>query len=163
MPNIDDWIRTFSSTKRKIRVRAANVLLDRAAFVPLDVLIAILKEFSSEGLGARTEKALSQCRDPERVSSVIELLETKDSFVRQVACAVLGQFGDRRATPHLLRMLDDPEMMVRRAAGFALAVLKDPSCVSELREQYDRHQNDNTNVLMAIQCALKSLGENVDA
>ena len=52
MPNIDDWIRKLASTKRTIRVRAANVLLDRAAFVPLDVLIAILKEFSSEGLGA---------------------------------------------------------------------------------------------------------------
>lgn len=163
MANIEDWIQKLAGTKRKIRIRAANVLLDRASFVPLDVLIEILKEFSSEGLGARAEKALLQCRDPELIPSSISLLESKDSFVRQVACAVLGQNGDRRATPHLLRMLDDPDMMVRRAAGFGLALLKDPSCVGELKEVYERHQNDDTNVLIALQCALKNLGEPTDA
>ncbi len=163
MPHVEDWIQKLGSTKRKIRIRAANVLLDRAPFVPLDVLIEILKEFSSDGLGARAEKALLECRDPQLVPRSISLLESKDPFVRQVACAVLGRSGNRQATQYLLRMLDDPEMMVRRAAGFGLAFLKDPSCICELREQYERHQNDDTNVLMGIQCALKSLGENIDA
>lgn len=162
MANVEDWIRVYASTKRKIKIRAANVLLDRAAFVPLDVLIEILETFSSEGLGARAEKALLGCRDAEIIPKSISLLESKDPFVRQVACTVLGHSGDRTATPHLLRILDDPDTMVRRSAGFALSFLKDPSSLTELKLQFDRHQNDDSNLVMAIQCALRNLGANVD-
>ena len=127
--------------------------------VPLDLLIEIFDTLSWEGLGAKAEKALLERRDVEVVSKMIARLGSTDHFVREAACTVLGHFGDKTATPYLLRMIDDPNMMVRRAAGFGLAFLKDPASLPELKEHYERHRNDDANVVMALQCALQSLGE----
>jgi HEAT repeat protein len=159
MPTVQDWLRFYWSENTAIRVRAANVLLERAVDVSLDVLIEIFESLSCKGLGARAERALLQRRDKELVPKLIVMLQSKDHFVREVACNVLGQFGDKAATPHLLRMIDDPYVMVRRAAGFGLAFMKDPSSLAELKKQYERHRNDDSNVVMALQCALQSLGE----
>jgi HEAT repeat protein len=56
-------------------------------------------------------------------------LRSPDSFIREMACEVLGSLGDRAATKHLIEMLNDPYLMVRRAAAFALGSLKDPLLV----------------------------------
>jgi HEAT repeat protein len=119
----------------------------------------MLKTLSWEGLGAKAEKALLKRREKEIVPKMMNLLESQDHFVREVACNVLGQFGDKAATSKLVCMIDDPHMMVRRAAGFALAFMKDQTSLPALREQYERHRNDDSNVVMALQCALQSLGE----
>ena len=93
---------------------------------------------------------------------MIVLLDSKDDFVREVACNVLGRSGGKLAAPHLLRMLDDPRMMVRRAAGFGLAFLKDLTSLPALRQRMERHKHDDTNVVAALQCALSSLEGNAD-
>ncbi len=156
MPVIQTWLKYYLSDNPEIKLRSAQALLDRPD-TPLDVLISILETLSWEGLGAKAEKALLKRREQEIVPKMMALLESKDRFVREVACNVLGKFGDKAATSSLLRMIDDPEMMVRRAAGFALAFLKDQSALPTLKEQYERHQNDDSNVVMALQCALQSL------
>ena len=159
MPTIQDWLRLYSSENPEIKHRAANVLLDRFVEVPFDVLIDILETLSWHGLGAKAQETLLQRRDKEVVPKMIALLDSRDNFVREVACSVLGHFGDKAGTPHLLRMIDDSDMMVRRAAGFGLAFLKDPASRDQLEVQLERHRNDDSNVVMALQCALQSLGE----
>lgn len=149
----------YSSTNKNIRVRAAKAILGRAEEVPLDLLIDILEELSHEGLGANVQSALILRKDSELVSKMIELLKSNDNFVREVACSVLGHSGKKQATPYLLQMVDDPHLMVRRAAGFGLAFLKDNSALEEVKKLYQRHQGDNINVVMALQCALDSLSK----
>jgi HEAT repeat protein len=119
----------------------------------------MLETLSRDGLGAEIERVLLSRRDADLAARMIPLLESKDHFVREVACNVLGHSGNRTATPHLLRMIDDSHVMVRRAAGFGLAALKDPQSLAELKRQYARHHQDDRNVIVALQRALNSLGE----
>jgi HEAT repeat protein len=149
----------YSSANPEIKIRAARVLVQRGSEIPLRLLVEILETLSREGLGADTERALLKRQDTELVVVMIRLLDSKDHFVREVACKVLGHSGNRAATPHLLRMIDDPHIMVRRAAGFGLAFLEDPQSLVELKRQYARRQQDDPNVVMALRCALESLGE----
>jgi HEAT repeat protein len=158
MPNIQEWVGMYSSQNREVKLRAAQGLLQRAEESPLEILVEILETLSWEGLGANAERALLKRREPEVAPKMIALLASKDHFVREVACNVLGHFGDRTATPHLLRMIDDPHMVVRRAAGFGLAFLNDPSSLTELKKKYECHRDDDSNVVMALQCALQTLG-----
>jgi HEAT repeat protein len=160
MPSIQEWLKLYDSRNRKIKIRAARGLLGHAEEVPLPILIEILENLSWEGLGTSVEKALLKRKDPEVVPMMIGLLASKDSFVREVACKVLGYSADKRATPHLLRRINDSNMLVRRAAAFALGALKDPSCVRKLKRQYLFHRIfDDWNVIFALRSALKSLGQ----
>lgn len=159
MPEIEDWIRMYSSKNRRIRLRAAEGLLRRADEVSLDLLIDILLSHFNEGLGVHIEKALLKCRDAQLVPSMIALLRSQHRDIRAVACDVLGHAGDKTATQHLLQMLDDSDMWVRREAGFALAFLKDRSCLQQLQQKYEDHRKDDTNVVMALQCALDNIGK----
>lgn len=162
MPTVDDWLRLYASNDHIIRLRAAKGLLNRYDEAPLSVLIDILIHLSHEGLGQKVVKSLSERADEELALEMIALLRSDDPWLREASCQVLGQTGNKLATHHLLEMLDDPHVMVRRAAGFGLASLKDQSSIDEVRAQYDRHKEDDINVVWAIQCALKSLGDDAD-
>jgi HEAT repeat protein len=126
------------------------------------ILLDILDNLSHHGLGASTEKALLKRQDPELLNAMIARLASSNPFIREVACHVLGQSSHSSATPHLLRMIDDPHMMVRRAAGFALSQLKDSSAIPELKRQLAARRNDDTNVVWALQTALETLGVRTD-
>jgi HEAT repeat protein len=157
MDTLEHWLKLYRSRNLAIKLRAAYGLLNRGGEAPLPILLNILDTLSDEGLGAETEKALKQRRDPELVPEMISRLKSPDEFIREVACVVLGRAGDRRATTHLLGMLDDPHVWVRRQAAFALALLSDPASVSELKRQYMLRQNDDVNVRFGIETALCSL------
>ncbi len=104
--------------------------------VPLEVMLEVLDEFHDRGLGAKTERALLGFDHPRLVPAMIVRLSAHSAFVRRLACTVLGRYGNSCATRHLLDALEDPVAMVRRAAGFALAALKDPGSEVALRERY---------------------------
>src|SRR3954451_381071 len=55
-----------------------------------------------------------------------------DSLVRRTTGLAAGPIGDVRATPLLLRLLDQPDSTVRVAAAFGLGVLRDSSAVEPL-------------------------------
>jgi HEAT repeat protein len=124
---------------------------------PLPVLLEILDELHDQGLGAATERVLRSRRDPELLPEMIRRLRSPSPFVRVVACGVLGGFGDRSATPHLLAALDDPALMVRRAAGFGLACLRDPASGPAMLRHYEERAEE-INVRMALESALQALG-----
>jgi HEAT repeat protein len=48
--------------------------------------------------------------------------------------------------------------MVRRAAGLALADIRDPSSIPRLLQRYRTSANDNINVRAAMECALDEMG-----
>ena len=157
MPDIKQWINLYQSNNHDIKVRAARSLIQHED-VPLWVLLDILDNLSHEGLGAPTEYALCSRSDTELFPEMIVRLNSTENFIREVACKVLGKIGDPKATPHLLRMIDDSHIRVRRAAGFALANLKDQSAITELKRKLAARQHDDPNVIRALQFALQSLG-----
>jgi HEAT repeat protein len=48
--------------------------------------------------------------------------------------------------------------MVRRAAGFALAEVKDPASIPRLLQRYNSSAKDDINVRWAMECALDAMG-----
>jgi HEAT repeat protein len=158
MQNLVHWLKLYRSRNPVVKIRAARGLLKRSDEVPLAILLNILDTLADDGLGAETEKALRRRRDPELVPEMIARLKSPNVFTREVACEILGEAGDARATPYLLRTLDDPDMLVRRAAAFALASLKDPASVPELKRVYAMRRDDDINVIFALETALSELG-----
>ena len=154
----DPAIELFRSPDRAIRVRAAKVLLDRGPDVPLDIVLEILDDLHNHGLGAGAERTLLRREDPELVNAMVSRLRSPAPFVREVACKVLGNKGGYQVTGLLLAALADQSMMVRRAAGFALANVSDPSSIPQLIEHYGASANDDINVRAALECALDQLG-----
>ena len=59
-------------------------------------------------------------------------LLASDSVVRRVTAVAAGRIGDLRATPLLLRTLDEPDSTVRVAAAFALGLLRDSAAAQPL-------------------------------
>lgn len=49
--------------------------------------------------------------------------------------------------------------MVRRAAAFGLAFLKDRSALEEVKKLHNRHSDDDMNVVRAVESAIESLSE----
>jgi HEAT repeat protein len=132
--------------------------LERGDEVPLQILLDIFDNLSLKGLGLREiEKTLKKRKDPQLVYEMIDRLKSEEPYIRESACGILGELQDNVATVHLLKMIDDPHMLVRRAAGFALAHLKDPSSIDEIKRQYQRHANDDRNVRAALECALDEM------
>jgi len=162
MPDLTKWQQLFRSDSPEIRVRAANALLKRND-TPLEILLEILDDYSHNGLGAEAERVLIKRNAPDCFASMVKRLSASDTFVREVACNVLGKSANWNATQHLLAMLDDPHIMVRRAAGFALAFLGDPDALDTLKRQLDARQNDDSNVRMAIETAIRSLSPDNEA
>jgi cyclophilin family peptidyl-prolyl cis-trans isomerase/HEAT repeat protein len=55
-----------------------------------------------------------------------------DSVVRRVTAIAAGRIGDLRATPLLLRTLDQPDTTVRVAVAFALGLVRDSAAIQPL-------------------------------
>lgn len=159
MHHLGHWLKLYESDNPAVKVRAARGMLRDGLEIPLPVLLSIFDTLSNEGLGAAVEKVLRRRSDSELVPEMIARLKSPDDFIREAACAVLGEAGDRSAASHLTGMLDDTHMMVRRAAALALAALKDPASIPELKRQRVLRRGDDINVRFAIECALKELGE----
>lgn len=159
MPTLEEWLRKYESENRLIRIRSAVVLLDQPDRVPLNVLIDILVSLSYEGLGAKATRVLCQRKDEGLVPEMIKLLGSEDPWLREAACKILGNTGNKKGTEYLLRMFNDPHVMVRRAAGFALASLKDRSCLEQVRKLRELHDKDDINVRIALDCVLQKLGD----
>ena len=62
-------------------------------------------------------------------------LLASDSVVQRVSAMAAGRIGDFRATPLLLRTLEQPDSTVRVAAAFALGLLRDSAAVQPLIER----------------------------
>lgn len=158
MDNVDKWLRFYESSRQDIKKRALRSLLNlndpRLAAILLDALV----NFADQGFGAAIIRAITRRKGSQFVQPLVELLTHPKPCIRQLASEALGKLGDKRATIPLAQRLDDASVMVRREAAFALANIRDSRGVEFLLKRRREFPDDNSNVLMGIDCALKELG-----
>lgn len=123
MDRVGQWIRLYNSPNPEVKRRAVQSLL---RFQDPRIFPLLLDAFKSVGPGSDISKYLQQWGDETIVEPMIEFAEDSDPGLRELACDVLGRLEDRRATPVLIRRLDDPYSMVGERAAWALAWLRDP-------------------------------------
>lgn len=92
----------------------------------------------------------------EQVTTIYRQAKTDDPRIRRYLSMVLGNLGDRRATPVLVEALSDPDVETRIYAALALGRLKDPQAVPRLLEVFRSDEND---VRKAAAYALGELGD----
>lgn len=90
------------------------------------------------------------------VSKVYADAKTDDPRIRQYLSMVLGNLGDRRATPLLIDALGDPAPETRIYAALALGRLDDPAAVPPLLKVF---QSDERDVRKAAAYALGEIGD----
>lgn len=93
----------------------------------------VLSDLLDPEKSAHAAGMLSRLKDPSTVPNIIEALKSKNKDVRWFAAGTLGDIGDKRAAPHLEKMLlNDPEEGPRWAAAAALVEIPDKSSVPAL-------------------------------
>jgi hypothetical protein len=92
----------------------------------------------------------------EDVARVYRDAKNDDPRIRQYLSMVLGNLGDRRATPLLIEALHDPGVDTRIYAALALGRLRDPAATPALVEQLRGSDND---VRKAAAYALGEMGD----
>jgi HEAT repeat protein len=91
-----------------------------------------------------------------QVTSIYRDAKTDDPRIRRYLSMVLGNLGDRRATPVLLEATADADVETRIYAALALGRLKDPGAVPRLLEVFRTDEND---VRKAAAYALGEIGD----
>lgn len=76
--------------------------------------------------------ALAAMNDPASVAGLLDLATEGPRAVRRAAIEVLGNFGDSRVLPLLLRTLEHTDDGLRGAAAWALGKLRDPRALPAL-------------------------------
>lgn len=157
-PSIDAWLTHYRSANQFVRRRAIEAMLRRPSEVPASTWLEILERLFNQRLGGPVMRVLRTRFEPEIYEAMLRLLGSPEPFLREAACDYLGTLGDRRATISVLPLLDDPDLMTRRKAAFALAFIQDPIAKPELLRQYAARANDDINVRVGLSAALEALG-----
>jgi beta-lactamase regulating signal transducer with metallopeptidase domain len=98
--------------------------VDQIAIRRLQSAAAHVKTWEGDLVRERAEWALSQVRDGDLISPLVQALEDEDWRVQAYAAWALGVAGDRRAVAPLERLLDHPVWRVRAMALSALLELE---------------------------------------
>ena len=91
-----------------------------------------------------------------QVSTIYRASKNDDPRIRRYLSMVLGNLGDRRATPLLLEALGDADVETRIYAALALGRLRDPAAVEPLVKVFASDEND---VRKASAYALGEIGD----
>jgi HEAT repeat protein len=92
----------------------------------------------------------------EKVSAVYRASKDDDPRIRRYLSMVLGNLGDRRATPLLIEALGEKDVETRLYAALALGRLRDPAAVPSLLTVF---ANDERDVRKAAAYALGEIGD----
>jgi HEAT repeat protein len=89
--------------------------------------------------------SLGHSTNPDAISAMIELLESRDAADREAAAGLLSEGSDYRAVEPLLKVAQNPreEEAIRRAAIIGLGHLRDPRATGPLIEILDNPQSDD--------------------
>ena len=90
------------------------------------------------------------------IARVYEDAKTDDPRIRQYLSMVLGNLGDRRATPLLADALKDPSPDTRIYAALGLGRLRDPAAVPALMNAFSTDERD---IRKAAAYALGEIGD----
>jgi HEAT repeat protein len=124
--------RTFAACERDVRsdkadVRASAVTdlvkhaRDAATRPQAIELIASASKDASPKVRAAAAVALADAEATERSDALVAAIDDDDDEVRQLAITALGEIGDERAVPRLLRAAEDERASMRYQATIALA------------------------------------------
>jgi HEAT repeat protein len=161
MPNIENWLKLYSSKNLEIKRRAGKELVKRED-TPVKILLDIFKNLYTEGLGFPVIKRLSQIKTNFVFKQVIKFTNLENPWKRVGACEILGELGNLKATKELKRLvINDEHKMVRRAALFALGNLKPPSLKNEIYKITKEALKDDINVKMAAEFLIAAFNINV--
>lgn len=86
-----------------------------------------------ESLRKVTAKAILHIDAQQGLPLVLPLLEDKNSDIRIHICGLLSQFGDERAIPYRIEMLNDEDPNVRYTTTFALGKIGSKEVISILQ------------------------------
>jgi beta-lactamase regulating signal transducer with metallopeptidase domain len=86
-----------------------------------------------------------------------QALNVDDAYIREHAATALGERGEKRAVPYLIKMLDDPSASVREHAATALGNLGDSRALEALAKTM--HEDKDTRVREHAASALGNLGD----
>jgi HEAT repeat protein len=75
---------------------------------------------------------MDEARREQAIIACIEMLSESSVHMRRTAAWELGSLGDRRATPHLIASLQDPDWECRHYTVMALGRLADPETIPVL-------------------------------
>ncbi len=119
-------VRLLARGEPAVRHLAAVALGQLGDPASMPALIAALEGPDEEGVRWRAAEALVQLGSV-ALDGLMTLAAHTDPDVRWKACVALGEIGDRRAAPALIRRLADPDRFVRGRAVSALARLGSPA------------------------------------
>ena len=97
----------------------------------LGPLAAVTLALAAGGAARASDPARGSAADP-FTEATATLAEAQSYKVRAQAALVLGRRGEARATPYLMRALDDPSAPVRAVAARALGMIGDPTARKRL-------------------------------
>ncbi|MFC2149819.1 HEAT repeat domain-containing protein [Candidatus Auribacterota bacterium] len=125
----EEKITHFGPGVVKTEVRGPETKLSKAEINKLVSLLA--KGDKKTRLEAQWELRIRG--DKAAQPGLISLLKDKDPAVRQMACKVLGEIGDKKCLPYVARLLvEDKNERVKNTAADVLTVMGDRSVVSSL-------------------------------
>jgi HEAT repeat protein len=169
MNHLHNWLKLYQSSNVPVQKRALRGLLQHFNELPTSLIMDAFEKLFVGTYSANLDMLTRELRNtiithlkhsnnPLFVEPLLPYASHPDNNVRSVACDLLGALQDKRATLVLLQRLTDPIPFVRRSAGFALASIRDPQSADVIREQYMNSSNEDINVLIALETALRELG-----
>lgn len=116
--DISGFIGVLHSKKPEVQAAAVHVLGSLGTDATPALITALKKKNRNLRLGVIG--ALSEIRDPQAISSLIEMTQNPSSEIRWQAVIALGETGDPTAAPAILEALKDPDKYVRYGSAISL-------------------------------------------
>lgn len=135
-----------------------NMEVRRAAVTSLAVIQSPLSgEFLTdraandpeEGIRNASVKTLGRIKYPGAVDALMQIYEVDDEKNRAWAIEALGEIGDPRAVPTVLKALSDFHGVTRGKAAWSLWQLQQAQCVEPVQQALAIEQDDMPSIVMA--------------
>lgn len=100
-------------------------------------VLDIITNLNDNSMGLWDAAVAMKQLGPNSVTSIMRVLNGNTSMVRIPAIWALGEIGDVRAVPHLVRILEhDPSRFNRMMAAVALLKLDDPVGLEKVKQEF---------------------------
>jgi putative membrane-bound dehydrogenase-like protein len=134
--SVADLVERLDDRRPPVRDRAREALVKQGP----EAVASLARTALDGGETARRNSlwCLSRIETPLSRSTIWTALKDKSASVRQTACNILGEAGDRAATSQLVELLGDPSLSVQREAATALGRIGDSGAIMFLMDQLSR-------------------------
>jgi HEAT repeat protein len=130
-PAVPLLFRAMADPDWRVRKTAVEAIVSTGGEGVVTGLIRALSAQDNAGMRNSAIEALIRIGSP-TVDTLLPALRTPDPDVRKFIVDILGDIGDVRAVPDLIKMLGDVDDNIRIASAEALGKLRDPRAVDAL-------------------------------